>query len=193
MEFIKSIQIRKFRSLKSITKGLDLTSLNIFVGQNDQGKYNVLKALNLFFNQETDVGSKFRFEQDYCFHSNKGKGTNQEIRIDIVVEPPKQRFKHAKPLRWVKRWKKDGSVVEERKYIDTGEILPQTDNVSKWLDKIRYRYIPAIKGQSYFISLMGELHDVLNEAHSDLLSAQGEGFIGGIQGVTESITSELFE
>lgn len=193
MEFIKSVQIRKFRSLKSVTKGLDLTSLNIFVGQNDQGKSNILRALNLFFNNETDIGSRFRFEEDYCYHSNTGKGTIQEIRIDLVIEPPKQRFKHAKPLRWVKRWKKDGSVVEERKYIETGKILSQTDNVSKWLDKIRYRYIPAIKGQSYFTSLMGELHDVLNEAHAEVLSAQGEGFIEGIQSVTANITSELFE
>lgn len=193
MEFIKSIQIRKFRSLKSVTKNLELSSLNIFVGQNDQGKSNLLKALNLFFNNETDVDTRFRFEQDYCFHSNTGKGTSNEIRIDLVIEPPKQRFKYAKPLRWVKRWKKDGSVVEERKYIGTGKVLSQTDNVSKWLDKIRYRYIPAIKGQSYFISLMGELHDVLNEAHADLLSAQGEGFIGGIQKITENITRDLID
>ncbi|ELJ8538713.1 AAA family ATPase [Vibrio cholerae] len=48
MEIIKSIQVRKFRSLKSVTKKLDLTELNIFVGKNDQGKSNLLRALNLF-------------------------------------------------------------------------------------------------------------------------------------------------
>jgi predicted ATPase len=193
MEIIKSVQIRKFRSLKSITKKLDFAELNIFVGQNDQGKSNLLRALNLFFNNETDMDTRFRFSEDYCYHSNTGKGTRHEIRIDLVIDPPKRRFKHAKPLRWTKRWRQDGSVIEERKYISSGEEVPTRDGVSQWLDKIRYRYIPAIKGQSYFSALMGELHDVLNEAHADTLAAQGQEFISGIQQVTQDITKDLSE
>ncbi|WP_024953018.1 ATP-dependent nuclease [Cobetia crustatorum] len=191
MEIIKSIQVRRFRSLKSVTRNISFTHLNILVGQNDQGKSNMLRALNLFFNNQTDANSKFRFEDDYCYHSNTGKGTSREIRIDLVIDPPVGRFKNAQPLRWTKRWKLDGSVIEERKYIESGNDLSQRDNVYKWLDKIRYRYVPAIKGQDYFSSLMGELHDVLNEAHSEVLNTQGEEFISGIQGVTESITQEL--
>jgi AAA ATPase domain/AAA domain, putative AbiEii toxin, Type IV TA system len=193
MKIIKSVQIRKFRSIKSATKGLELTDLNIFVGQNDQGKSNFLRALNLFFNNETDRNHTFRFIDDYCYHSNKGKGTRHEIRIDLIIHPPKHRFKHAKPLRWTKQWRQDGSISEERKYIESGNILSPTDNVSKWLDKLRYRYVPAIKGQTYFSSLMGELHDVLNEAHSDILNTQGEEFISGIQEVTDTITQDLTE
>lgn len=191
MEIIKSVQIRKFRSLKSVTKKLDFAELNIFVGQNDQGKSNFLRALNLFFNNETDMDTRFRFSEDYCYHSNTGKGTRHEIRIDLVIAPPPRRFKHAKPLKWTKRWRQDGSVVEERKYIGSGEEVPPRDGVSQWLDKIRYRYIPAIKGQSYFSALMGELHDVLNEAHAETLSTQGEEFISGIQQVTQGITRDL--
>ena len=193
MEIIKSVQIRKFRSLKSVTKELDFAELNIFVGKNDQGKSNLLRALNLFFNNETDMDTRFRFSEDYCYHSNTGKGTRHEIRIDLVIDPPKRRFKHAKPLRWTKRWRQDGSVIEERKYISSGEEVPTRDGVSQWLDKIRYRYIPAIKGQSYFSALMGELHDVLNEAHAETLAAQGEEFISGIQQVTQDITKDLTE
>ncbi len=193
MEIIKSVQIRKFRSLKSVTKKLDFAELNIFVGQNDQGKSNLLRALNLFFNNETDMDTRFRFSEDYCYHSNTGKGTRHEIRIDLVIDPPKRRFKHAKPLRWTKRWRQDGSVIEERKYISSGEEVPTRDGVSQWLDKIRYRYIPAIKGQSYFSALMGELHDVLNEAHAETLATQGQEFIRGIQQVTKNITKDLSE
>jgi len=193
MEIIKSVKIRKFRSLKSVTKKLDFSDLNVFVGQNDQGKSNLLRALNLFFNNETDMDTRFRFSEDYCYHSNTGKGTRHEIRIDLIIDPPKRRFKHAKPLIWTKRWRQDGSVIEERKYISSGEEVPTRDGVSQWLDKIRYRYIPAIKGQSYFSALMGELHDVLNEAHADILATQGEEFISGIQKVTEDITRDLSE
>ena len=193
MEIIKSVQIRKFRSLKSITKGLDLSHLNIFVGQNDQGKSNVLRALNLFFNSETDMGARFRFAEDYCYHSSTGKGARHEIRIDLYISPPEHRFKNAELVHWTKKWKKDGSVVEERKFYQSGKVLNPSENIYKWLDKIRYRYIPAIKGQNYFSSLMGELHDVLNEAHEAVLSSQGEDFISGIREVTESITKELDE
>lgn len=38
---------------------------------------------------------------------------------------------------------------------------------------------------------MGELHDVLNESHEEVLSNQGEDFIKGIRAVTEEITSDL--
>lgn len=193
MEIIKSVQIRKFRSLKAVTKKLEFSDLNIFVGQNDQGKSNLLRALNLFFNNETDLDTRFRFSEDYCYHSNTGKGTRHEIRIDLVIEPPQKRFKHAKPLRWTKRWRQDGSIIEERKYIESGNDVPARDGVSQWLDKIRYRYIPAIKGQNYFSALMGELYDVLNEAHADILSTQGEEFISGIQNITKGITKDLFE
>lgn len=191
MHIIKSIQIRKFRSIKSLTRDLAPSHLNIFVGQNDKGKSNILRALNLFFNNETDAGQPFRFEDDYCYHADTGTGTRREIRIDLEIDPPKGRFKHAKPLIWTKHWKRDGSIIEERTVIETGEPLPVSNNVSKWLDKLHYRYVPAIKGKDYFTLLMGELHDVLNEAHRDVLSTQGEEFITGIQKVTQEITREL--
>ena len=191
MEFIKSIKIWKFRSIKSLAHGLTPSHLNIFVGQNDQGKSNFLRALNLFFNDETDIGNKFRFEDDYCYHSNTGRGTRLEVKIELEIHPPADRFKNPDPIRWVKIWKKDGSKIDERTLIANGKPLSQRNNVYKWLDKIRYRYVPAIKGQDYFSSLMGELHDVLNESHAEILGSQGEKFISGIQSVTRSITKEL--
>lgn len=191
MEIITSVQIRKFRSIKSLVRGFNPTHLNILVGQNDQGKSNILRALNLFFNNETDIGQAFRFDDDYCFHANTGTGTRREIRIDLTITPPRRRFKHARPLKWVKKWRRDGSIDEKRIYIDTNEELSPRNNVSKWMDKLRYRYVPAIKGQEYFSNLMGELHDVLHEAHETVLTEQGEEFISGIQRITDELTVEL--
>lgn len=191
MEIIKEIKIRKFRSIKSLTKDFSPTHLNILVGNNDQGKSNILRALNLFFNGHADLQQPFRFEDDYCYHAGTGTGIKREIRIDLTIEPPKNRFKYAKPLIWSKQWKKDGSIIESRRYIGTETDINQLDNVYKWLDKIRFRYIPAIKGKDYFSTLMGELYDVLNETYSEILSKQGQNFISGIQKITKSITSEL--
>ena len=193
MQIIRSVEIRKFRSIKSVTgtSKFNPTHLNVIVGKNDQGKSNVLRALNLFFNNETDSGVAFRFDDDYCYRANTGTGTRREVRIDLVIDPPKARFKNAKAVRWTKRWKRDGSVVDERTYLTGGAKLASSSNISKWLDKLRYRYIPAIRGNDYFENLMGELYDVLNDAHKDLLDSQGNQFITGIQGVTEEITLEL--
>lgn len=191
MKIIRQIEIRKFRSIKSSTKDLDCADLNVLVGQNDNGKSNVLRALNLFFNAETDVGQAFRFDEDYCYHAESGTGIRREIRIDLIIDPPAHRFKNAQLVRWTKRWKRDGSVLEDRIYLESGKPLSSKDNVSKWLDKLKYRYVPAIKGKEYFNSLMGDLHDVLLEAHDGVMSGQGAGFIEGIQEVTKSITKEL--
>lgn len=190
MQIITKIEIRKFRSIKSLTSTLSPSDLNIFVGQNDQGKSNLLRALNLFFNGETDVGQKFRFSDDYCYHANKGKGTAEEVKIDVYIKPRKP-FKSPEIVKWSKQWKKDGSVVEIMVDASTSKELPIKNNVRKWLEKLRYRYVPAIKGGEYFNSLMGELHDVLNAVHEDILKSQGQGFISGIQQITKDITSEL--
>lgn len=191
MEIIKTIEIRKFRSIKSLTSELHPTDLNIFVGRNDQGKSNILRALNLFFNNETEIGQPFRFEDDYCYHANKGTGTRIEVRIDLIIEPPRNRFKDAKLLRWTKKWKRDGIIVEDRIFVNNGQKIASQSNIYRWLDKLKYRYVPAIKGAEYFSTLMGELHDVLNESHSEELQRQGERFISGFQKITNQITVDL--
>lgn len=60
---IKQIHIKNFRSI--VNTSLDVEKMNIFVGLNDVGKSNVLKALNLFFNNKTDAGVKYNFDTDY--------------------------------------------------------------------------------------------------------------------------------
>ncbi|MBK7979754.1 MAG: hypothetical protein IPK06_07065 [Ignavibacteriae bacterium] len=144
----------------------------------------------MFFNNETDLGQSFRFEEDYCYYANTGTGTRREIRIDFIISPPKERFQNARLLRWTKKWKRDGSIIDERNFVNDGsKIFPQ-NNIYKWLDKLKYRYVPAIKGANYFLSLMGGLHDVF-ESHSKELALQGQSFISGIQNITYHITSEL--
>ena len=44
---ITSVSIKNFRSIAAFDH--KVTNLNIFVGQNDEGKSNVLRALDLFF------------------------------------------------------------------------------------------------------------------------------------------------
>lgn len=161
MKFIKQFEIRKFRSINHL-KSYKTNDLNIFVGKNDQGKSNILRALNLFFNNETDLMQKFRFDQDYCFHANTGTGTRKEIRIDLTISPPTGRFKINSDIRWVKKWKQDGSIIDERIILKTGEKLDPNSNVNKWLNKIIFRYVPAIKSERYFQTLMEDANYWIN-------------------------------
>ena len=68
---IKTISIKHFRSITSVNISAD--KLNIFVGLNDVGKSNILKALNLFFNGETDYNQGFVFEKDFSKELSKTK------------------------------------------------------------------------------------------------------------------------
>ena len=51
--YIERITIKKFRSIVDST--FYASNITVFVGENDVGKSNILKALNLFFNNQTDV------------------------------------------------------------------------------------------------------------------------------------------
>lgn len=62
MPKIRHIEIKNFRSIRSLS--LDANDLTTLVGDNDSGKSNVLRALNLFFNGQTDPGQSLDFLVD---------------------------------------------------------------------------------------------------------------------------------
>lgn len=85
--FIKELRIKNFRS---IVKGdISLNNLSVFVGNNDVGKSNILKALNLFFNGETDYAKPLDFSQDYCKHAPFRKKKAPKIIIELTLHAPR--------------------------------------------------------------------------------------------------------
>ncbi|MDA3941874.1 MAG: AAA family ATPase, partial [Spirochaetia bacterium] len=77
MKIIEKIEIKYFRSfLDKKVEILNLNDLNIFSGKNDCGKSNILRALNLFFNYETDLGKPINFHEDFS------KFRKVEIKLD---------------------------------------------------------------------------------------------------------------
>ena len=63
MKIINRVEINYFRSTYNITLS-NTKDLNILIGNNDSGKSNILKGLNLFFNNQTELGQKFYFHDD---------------------------------------------------------------------------------------------------------------------------------
>lgn len=83
MNIIEEIEISKFRSI-GVNEKFKAKKLNIFSGSNDSGKSNYLKALNLFFNNQTDINSKYNAELDFnkWFRDNNIRG-QRNISIKI--------------------------------------------------------------------------------------------------------------
>jgi predicted ATP-dependent endonuclease of OLD family len=69
IDLIEKIEIKSFRSFgnrkKNKTQITNLKDLNIFSGGNNSGKSNILRALNLFFNQNTNLNQFINFNKDF--------------------------------------------------------------------------------------------------------------------------------
>ncbi|MEV6640264.1 AAA family ATPase [Amycolatopsis sp. NPDC051371] len=73
MDIIKRISIENFRSLRSLNVDL-VRDYNSIVGLNSSGKSNVLRALNLFFNDSIDPSSlNLSMERDFSDYAPRRK------------------------------------------------------------------------------------------------------------------------
>lgn len=191
MNVIKRIEIINFRSIERLVMENGLNDLNIIVGQNDSGKSNVLRALNLFFNYQTDLGIPLVFWEDFNKNIQRADRRSQYIKIvldfDLKYEPGRR-------LRWSKRWDINGSLVEDDWIDITTNSKFEFAGRSRapgWLERLRFRYVPAIKGPDFFKHLYEQLHDVLASVYNQQFSEDSQNFIQGIQNVTDAITDDL--
>jgi len=183
---ITKIKIYNFRSLDSID--IDLNEISLFVGFNDVGKSNVLKALNLFFNGKTDYEKKLDFTQDYNKLAPLKKKKAQEIIIELIIKAPNN-YKGSKNISWKKCWRKNG-LYENLKFTD-GTEFPKKSKLNSWIQNIRYTYVPAIRGNIYFEILLADLHDSLAETVAEELRKAGTEFIDKINTNTKTLISEV--
>ena len=89
MKIIDRVELKHFRSFlgtpqKYETNIDSLKDLNIFSGANDSGKSNILRALNLFFNDEIAPDNTFEFNRD--FFQGKKDATYKVIEIAISFD-----------------------------------------------------------------------------------------------------------
>ena len=193
MIIISSIEINNFRSIVKLDKGLAPNQLNIIVGQNDIGKSNFLKALNLFFNGETEIGTPFRFSDDFSKYAITPNKKAEEVKIKITFQRP-ARFKDKENMVWTKIWRKEGLSLNEIK-TQSGKEPSGKSGTLQWVKKIKFKYVPAIRGSEYFNYLMGDLHDALSEINPSAFNNASEKFVDGLKTqvelLVENITTEL--
>lgn len=173
---ISELSIRNFRSISSAD--VPANWITTLVGANDAGKSNVLRALNLFFNGQTNPGEPFDFGRDHNQFAAVRKSKAPQIEISIKFRLPDGYLREAQPsdVLWKKVWRRDGEVrnLETRTFAD-GSAFPPRSKIPSLLDRIQFTYIPAIKDRAFFADLQGRLYDVLaSVAEQPLKDSAGE-------------------
>lgn len=177
---IKRLKIKNFRSIVDLD--IKVENMNIFVGLNDAGKSNVLKALNLFFNDETEPGMPYDFNVDYSKYAPVRKKKAKEIVISIVFSIP-ERYRYHEDVEWVKIWRKDGLHSDSSVKWD---FMPHS-KVPTLLKRAKYKYVPAIKSDNYFKILLADLYvSIAKEANNELVEKAAD-YSKALDSFTEAI------
>lgn len=184
---IDSIKIQNFRSIRS--ESFQCQDMNVFVGLNDVGKSNFLKALNLFFNGQTDYGILFDFEHDFSHLFPTGSHAAKEIRIEIKFTVPNS-FSESGIYIWTKVWRGGGYYVESITN-SIGEKPNERSRIPNALRRVKYRYVPAVKSAEYYKSLLGELYNTVSSVIDSPLKDSIDSFSGVLQGYTSQISLEV--
>ena len=162
MQLIKHIYIKNFRSIKEVN--IDCQKLNIFSGLNDAGKSTVLKALNLFFNDETDFNTPFNFEVDYNKNARVSKKTKEIIiRIEFNLPDSYKSTKKSFPIVFQeKTFTPHGGILQKSTLneIKTRSRSNQKNLLSRFFASMEYVYVPAFKDIPVQQKLLQRLADL---------------------------------
>lgn len=157
MKTINKIIVENFRSIKKIE--INPQDINVFSGLNDAGKSNVLKALNLFFNNETDFQTPLKFTHDFSkvalASAQRARKQKQQIKIKVYFQPPTT----------FPSLRKESEVFLEKVFNRDGTTTPnystkdskKQGQITRLVNKINYFYIPALKGADVLRSLLGRI------------------------------------
>lgn len=167
MKKIEKIEIKNYRSIKTQTIH-NISGLNVFSGGNDVGKSNVLRALDMFFNEKPiDFQDEFNIDRKAEIQRSRQKqivSVKITFRNDSYTSLPTTFFVK-------KTWDKTGKMIPNpTDDIDTrlnqeGKPLSKRSkaSLSMYLNKFKFRYIPAIKDDACFNALLVELYNAIVE------------------------------
>lgn len=188
MRIIDRIDINYFRSIYSMSI-TNCQHLNVITGSNDSGKSNVLKALNLFFNGEAEPHAEFDFLRDLNRdRENEARAAKGRMTIWMTVHFNNFLGWASLPDKFaVKRtWNRyDYRSVD--KYPDG---VPAT-TIGRFLNKIRYHYIPAVRSRDIFSDLLADMHDTLVQDESRGLRRSSEALVQDLHQLTEAMSEEI--
>jgi len=171
-QLIEKIEINKFRSFSSCEM-IKCNNLNIFSGKNNVGKSNVLKVLNLFFNNQTGFNESFDFVKDYNKGYSGNRGHTNEIVITIHFSG---KYTNSNILKdgfaIKKKFIKDNLVPEityyQSKNKKLNEILKRDKKYNRkitsfriFYNKLKFIYVPAIRDKNFITHIFTYLQEIL--------------------------------
>ena len=170
MRYIEKIEISKFRSFgeNEIISPLDF---NVLSGGNDSGKSNVLKALNLFFNNQTDFNTPFNAEVDFnkWFRDNNERGQrNISIKITFSKGNFMDKVGINKGFIAEKTFADAGGIDAKFYFLDGTEIKRETNELSYRrandviLGRTRFVYIPTVRDQRFRENIQRQIESIAN-------------------------------
>jgi predicted ATPase len=187
---IENIEINYFRSIHR--GGLwHCSPLNLIVGGNDSGKSNVLRALNLFFKNQTDLGTPYNFGRDLSLmrvkETKKGK-TRAFLYVKITFNNILGYTSLPAQFTVKKQWNRyfsDPDLILPKE--SSGKKIPQ-NTIVRFLNQIEFHYVPAIKSREIFRYYLEQLYDVLAKRNLDLSGASDQ-----LTDVINDATKEMAE
>jgi hypothetical protein len=222
MILIKSVHVIGFRSLENCRLE-KVDGYHALVGKNSSGKSNIIRALNLFFNDEVESGRPLSFDTDYFAKPQRKQKRRISIRVEFELPST---FKFRKQQAYLKRlghqftiervWELDQRrQIKAQYHLYIGKALADAteDIAPQFLQLVTFRYIPnrsvpadIIRRESKMLatSLIRRMKTQTagNQLISDLIEAAGSLFGDATKELTDSgaplrspqvATSELSE
>lgn len=183
MVTIEKIHIKNFRSI--VDETIELSDFNTFVGKNDSGKSNVLKAMNLFFNNQTDTDTEFDFNKDYSKLAKRGAKQAKEIIIEVDVVIP-YTYAESGVKTWTKVWRIDGLLSDNKR-----DLFKKGSKAITYLNRINYIYIPAVKSKEYFRFLLSQVYLSMTATANNSLSELNERYSAQLRNMTRGLSKDL--
>lgn len=181
---IQSIRIRHFRSIMDL-RIEDCKDLNIISGSNDVGKSNILRSLQLFFENAADWQRPLIFKRDFNIQRNsdaREKKVKKIIAVMVTFNVPGSLWKSLpKQVEVTRQWDMDENRTE-RDNLETlwkkGK-LPATltaarQSLSRFMNRLHFEYVPAVKDRAYYEHILEKLQSGVFEQSVEADSRLGD-------------------
>ncbi|MBO9706707.1 MAG: AAA family ATPase [Caulobacter sp.] len=182
---IKAVEIRYFRSFYQINFS-PTRKMNVIFGENDTGKSNVMRALNLFFNGETSPSEEFDLNIDLSSRRRADIEGGSDVRTTVYVKvffrTPKEHRTALGDEFYVKRtWSPSTGSVPRQECSTHIQNAGQKNSLTRFLNKTKFTYIPAVKDRNVYAKLLMEAYEAI---------ASSKGFEAALQVFTEEIRNQ---
>ena len=171
---LKSVRVQNFRSLENID--IELGDMNILIGQNNVGKSNFLRAIDIAFN-----GSRVISEEDIYIENNEHLSKEKKAIIDLKICPfnGKEIEKAFSDFwtsvftdKWITTDEVDGSYVGIRTIIEydikKNDYIIVRKQITEWNDTIKNTKVG--KKQAFTNDMYEYINNYYMDAQRDIIT-----------------------